>query len=113
MKTFGIIGYNGVRRKTRYALYFYGLEAGDFLYNFLAEWQVQSQNYKGSLPTAIPIRLVMHSALLESDFRYKRFMEGLQKRSFFFTKLEMRAGIPYNGCRLASSRRTRRKRFFK
>ena len=27
-KTFGLIGYNGLKRKSRYALYYYGLEAG-------------------------------------------------------------------------------------
>jgi ribosomal protein S11 len=34
-KTFGLIGYNGLKRKSRYALYYYGLEVGIELKQYL------------------------------------------------------------------------------
>lgn len=114
MKTFGVIGYNGARRKTRYALYYYGLEVGEFLTNFLQEWRLTNSGYKDKPVAAIPIRLVLHSAVSEvADLRYKRFMEGLRKFSLYFSQFNLAAKIPYNGCRLSKKRRTRRFRFFK
>lgn len=34
-KTFGLIGYNGLKRKSRYALFYYGLEVGIELKTYL------------------------------------------------------------------------------
>ena len=114
IKTFGMIGYTGSRRKTRYALYYYGSEVGEYLLNFLKEWAPTSVQYKGNVSTEIPIKLILHSALSElTDLRYKRFMEGVNRHSIYFATYKPAVSIPYNGCRLAKSRRTRRHRFFR
>ncbi len=108
LKSFGLIGYSGVHRRTRYALFYFGLEVGGLLTKFLTEFRGRSKS-----KISPPINLALHSALLDKDFRYKRFMDGLRKYKLLFSKIEAKAAVSYNGCRLPAHRRTRRLRRFR
>lgn len=107
VKSFGLIGYTGVHRRTRYALFYFGLEIGGLLTKFLNE-------ARGRLKSKVtpPLSLVLHSALLDKDFRYKRFMDGLRKYKLSFSSVRAISSVAYNGCRLPAHRRTRRFRRF-
>lgn len=107
LKTFGIIGYFGVRRRTRYALFYYGLEIGEMLTKYFADLKRRSRT--ASLPV---LHFYLHSALNNKDFRYKRFLEGVAKYSIKFTTIQFKTAVAYNGCKLPVRRRTRRYRNF-
>lgn len=103
LKTFGMIGYNGGKRKTRYALYYYGLESGLLLLDFLKKYCDKNKIKKiGSLT------LILHNVLIVSDFRYRRFMDGFKKNKIKFTNVVYQKVIPYNGCKKSKKRRSRR-----
>jgi hypothetical protein len=177
-KTFGLIGYNGLKRKSRYALYYYGLEVGielkkyiltvldtyvktiykknpwllqkrlrvseimrlwyrigfklrkkksrryinnimpQFAYNFKKYKKKKAivRNFKRATQVHLQswnIKFILNSVFLKTDFRYKRFMDGFRKAKINFCTMSYKKAIPYNGCKVCSSRRTRRFRRFK
>jgi len=107
LKTFGLIGYFGVRRRTRYALFYYGLEIGELLTKYLTDFKRRSRIAVNPI-----VHLCLHSALYDKDFRYKRFMDGVNKFSLNFSTISLKTTIAYNGCKLPVRRRTRRYRHF-
>lgn len=107
LKTFGLIGYFGVRRRTRYALFYYGLEIGEMLSKYLIDLKRRSRFVVNPV-----IHLCLHSALYDKDFRYKRFMDGVMKYSLHFATIRLKHSVVYNGCKLPVRRRTRRYRRF-
>lgn len=109
VSTFGLIGYTGMRRKTRYALYYYGLSVGEKIKNFLKQWKKKTISAK----TRVNISLVLRTISVSHDFRFKRFWDGFKKYGITFTNISYASQIAYNGCRLSSSRRTRRLRRYK
>ena len=105
LKTFGMVGYNGIKRKTRYALFYYGLEAGE---QFLAYLEKYKKEHKHVVDFKIDFYL--HNALLNKDFRYRRFMDGFLRYNLPFVSFQHDANAAYNGCRARVKRRTRRLR---
>lgn len=107
LKTFGLIGYFGVRRRTRYALFYYGLEIGELLTKYFTDLKKRSRSVFRPV-----VHLCIHSALSNKDFRHKRFIEGMDKFVLPFCSIRLKSPVSYNGCKLPVRRRTRRFRRF-
>lgn len=105
LKTFGMVGYDGTHRRTRYSLFYFGFDAAEQLSKFLIELED-----KLKLRKKIAMSLYLHSVMTKKDFRYRRFMDGFKKYKFRFLQFQYKANPAYNGCKLPAHRRTRRGR---
>ena len=112
LSTFGLVGYTGMRRKTRYALYYYGLTVGEKMKNFLKQWQKQNKRPTSS-SKRLNLSLILRTVSIYHDFRFKRFWDGFKKYGISFSNVLYSSAIAFNGCRLSSSRRTRRIRRYR
>lgn len=113
IKTFGLIGYNGRKRKTYYAVLYYGYEMGILLTELLFNltYGVKKKQREKALRAGkkIPkVALFFTEPASRRDVRYRRFMKAFSKYKIKFTEIFHRHKASHSTPRLVKRRRARR-----